>query len=67
MFNTTTDSILSVFTKTIAKLEAHVANKVEESNRATDAINKLRAVQQDALAEVKKAENASAKLKAFFD
>lgn len=67
MFNTTTDSILSVFTKTIAKLEKLAGAKLDEANNALEKISALKAIESAAIAESNKARKAATKLKSFFD
>jgi len=67
MFKKTTDSILSVFTKTIKQLEEHIA--AQEAAHATLHIKIVEMTdQQDEIrADTAKADKALAKLKTFFE
>jgi hypothetical protein len=66
MFNTTTDSILSVFTKTIAKLEAHADKTSAIADNERIAANEATKRALAAGAEASKARNAADKIRSLF-
>lgn len=67
MFNTTTDSILKVFTKTISKLEAHSAASSQRGQDLRAQADILYDKGNEEIAEALKAAAAAAKIKKLFD
>lgn len=67
MFNKTTESILSVFTKTIKELEAHSASNYAKAASLRDEVNRLQAKEAETIHEAFKAREAAAKIKGIFD
>lgn len=67
IFNTTTDKILSSFTKTIAKLESHIES-VKQDELTFDLVAQVAlGAKAGATVEREKAQKALKKLQAFFE
>jgi len=66
LFNTSVDSILSTFTKTIAKLDAHAVSQQTKADKKRDDAKGLMAKAMQAEIEANKARAASSKLNNFF-
>lgn len=66
MFNKTTDSILSVFTKTIKILEEHSANSYSKGVAVREQASKLMEEGNSHISEALKAREAAQKIKGIF-
>jgi len=66
LFKTSTDGILSTFTKTITKLESHAAAQFDRAVKLQAEADKKMKKSKEAITEGDKASAASKKLASFF-